>query len=627
MMWKAKGSSLSQLGGACRSHPQVDNYWVGFGSGGIGWVVEVAVAETMKEWRYLKGDNQMSDLMCKVKRGIFNPTTFTLLLTANREDQEKFSFSAINQMLLEEQNLASIGYLRGVIHRGLVYIVETLISLDFVIQFSASSHVLVTSGDLILFDRVLGNSVLGGQVRCGSTVLGNRGVRLQPRTIAVPDPNSKLITLESFEGSPGRDDRRHSRGLLGRFPSFNFVEQARHTFVSRLIIELSYSELQFASSFHQWIYGGCEFQACKDLQSPRIVTIGSHNLKTGLRMQIMPELLQKDFVLKMESRPIFVMFSNGTLSLTNKALAKLIIGYRRDGRVGELSKLLLSIQKELGLSEEASLSSDFIDACIQLGWLETAHDILDDMESANTPVGSITYRLLLIAYCKGNMFREAKALLKQMRKVGLLVNLSDQKVISTCLEEVDINPIHTKGASSIGKSALAESLIREMKEEEKEMSSLVYEIDSSIYFFCKAKMMEDALETYRRMQGRKVQPTVQTFTSLVNGYSSLEMYREITILWGEIKRRIDCGDLIADRNLYEVLLWNFIRGGYFERVMEVIGYMKKKGMYTDKWKYKSEFLKFHKNLYKSLKASNAKTEAQSKRLEHVRAFRKWVGID
>ncbi|KAF8396473.1 hypothetical protein HHK36_018096 [Tetracentron sinense] len=31
----------------CRN---VDNYWVGVGSGGVGWVVEVAVAETMKEW-------------------------------------------------------------------------------------------------------------------------------------------------------------------------------------------------------------------------------------------------------------------------------------------------------------------------------------------------------------------------------------------------------------------------------------------------------------------------------------------------------------------------------------------------------------------------------------------------
>jgi hypothetical protein len=50
-------------------------------------------------------------------------------------------------------------------------------------------------------------------------------------------------------------------------------------------------------------------------------------------------------------------------------------------------------------------------------------------------------------------------------------------------------------------------------------------------------------------------------------------------------------------------------------------------MYCDKWMYKDEFLKFHKNLYRSLKASEARTEAQSKRLEHVKAFRKWVGID
>ncbi len=50
-------------------------------------------------------------------------------------------------------------------------------------------------------------------------------------------------------------------------------------------------------------------------------------------------------------------------------------------------------------------------------------------------------------------------------------------------------------------------------------------------------------------------------------------------------------------------------------------------MYIDKWMYKSEFLKLHKNLYRRLKTSKATTEAQSKRLEYVQEFRKLVGMD
>jgi hypothetical protein len=48
-------------------------------------------------------------------------------------------------------------------------------------------------------------------------------------------------------------------------------------------------------------------------------------------------------------------------------------------------------------------------------------------------------------------------------------------------------------------------------------------------------------------------------------------------------------------------------------------------MYIDKWMYKSEFLKLHKNLYRRLKTSKATTEAQSKRLKFVQELGVGVG--
>ncbi|KAK4401195.1 Pentatricopeptide repeat-containing protein [Sesamum angolense] len=104
------------------------------------------------------------------------------------------------------------------------------------------------------------------------------------------------------------------------------------------------------------------------------------------------------------------------------------------------------------------------------------------------------------------------------------------------------------------------------------------------------------------------------------------MYREITILWGDIKRSMENQNTIYNRDLYELLLVNFVRGGYFERVMEVIGFMMENNMFLDKWSYKTEFLKFHRDLYRTLTALEGKDEAQKRRIEHVHAFRKFVSI-
>ncbi|MED6192954.1 hypothetical protein PIB30_014739 [Stylosanthes scabra] len=355
----------------------------------------------------------------------------------------------------------------------------------------------------------------------------------------------------------------------------------------------------------------------KDLQKPCSIAIGSRNLRMGLKIRIEPELLQNDSVLKPEGRQDLIFYRGGKLILSNRALAKFITAYKKDGRISELSKLLLSIQEELYSVAGSSLCSDAIGACIHFGWLDSAHDILDDAEAAGSPMDWDTYMLLLSAYHRGGMQREANGLLKQMKRVHSDNELAD--------DTVDKHFHRLETSDSLAKSDLVVTLVQILKDED-QVLPLVYEFNSSIHFFCKARMMEDALRVYRRMVELNIQPTIQTFGYLLHGYSSLGMYREITILWGEIKRFMKGCDFPANRDLYESLLINFLRGGYFERVIEVIDYMRDQNMYTDKLMYKVEFLKHYKNLYRSLKASDARTEAQLKRLEHVQEFRKWVGL-
>ncbi|KAK9101952.1 hypothetical protein Sjap_019206 [Stephania japonica] len=472
----------------------------------------------------------------------------------------------------------------------------------------------VTHLKLLKPDTLTFNLVLNSCVRFHSTLNGLRIVELMPLVGIVADASTIVIIAQIYEMNGQRDELKKFKEHVDRVSAL-LLRHYQQFYNCLLSLHFKFDDTEAAAELMFAMYGNK--RSCSLMQNEdktlklSFVMIGSSNLRTRLKLNIQPGLLQKDFVLCEENQSKLVMLIDGKLLPSKKALAKLINGYKKHGNIDELAKHLVTIRRESSISSNADLSSDVMDACIQLGWLETAHDILDDMEMAGIPMGVDAYHSLLRAYSKHNRLRDAEALVKQIKKVGLLEDLPNND---------------TKVSTHVRKSALVESLIQEMGDD-KAIDPSVYNINSSIYYFCKGKMIDDAIRTYRRMQERKIQPTVETFAHLVNSYSSLGMYREITILWGDIKRIMDTGDLAPNRDLHELLLWNFIQGGYFERVMEVLEYMKKHGMYADKWKYKRHFLKLHKNLYRSLRASEAKTEAQHKRLEHVRQFRKWATID
>ncbi|KAH7549702.1 hypothetical protein ACOSP7_025389 [Xanthoceras sorbifolium] len=576
------------------------------------------------EPHWLKKACNLVFVILKEKSDLLKPDILTKLSLSLARAQMPIPASAMLRLMLEKGNLPPMNMLWLVILHMVKTEIGTCLASNILIQICNQFLYLRAersdSAKLIKPDTTIFNLVLDACVRFKSSFKSQEIMELMSQTGVIADAHSITIIAKIHEMNGQRDELKRFKDYIDRV-SLPFVHHYRQFYESLLSLHFTFDDIDSAAelllTLNQFRDSLPERKLIRDSQKPCLVPIGSPNIRSGLKIQIMPELLEKDSVLKVEGKEELILFKNGKLLLTNKALAKLITGYKRHGKISELSKLLLSIQKEYHSFGEADLCSDVIDACIHLGLLETAHDILDDMESAGHPMGSSTYMSLLEAYYKAKMCREAEALLRQMQKAGLNINTSEEMVVSTWL---------SKGADRRSKSDLAGSLFREMIEKEKAIPSMIYELNSSIYYFCKSKMIGDALTVYRRMQEMKIQPTAQTFGYLAYAYSSLEMYRDITILWGDIKRNMETGILMLSSDLFEFLLLNFLRGGYFERVMEVIGFMKGNSMYTDKWMYKSEFLKHHKNLYRSLKASNARTEAQSKRLEYVRAFRKWAGI-
>ncbi|WOL16693.1 pentatricopeptide repeat-containing protein [Canna indica] len=477
------------------------------------------------------------------------------------------------------------------------------------------------------------NLVLDSCVRFSSLVKARQIIELMPQVGIVADANSVVIIAKIYEMMGERGDLKNLKVHIDSISSAVLYSKYWLFYDSLLSLHFKYNDIDAAAELMLDLYR--QKNSLHPSNGPPsksngskycYLQIGSSNLRTGNRIIIDPKKLENDFLIAPRSHSGLILFVDGKFVPSSKVLAKLINIYVKERKLDGLSNFLINIYKETDL-DTADLCSVVLHACVMLGWLDTAHDIIDDLELAKVPIGANAYISLLNAYLKKNMWEESEVLLKQIRKGDLMGNLSDELggSISTA-DDIAAYPIDKKSSNSLEKSKLVELL--ELENREYNFGNhLVYEFNSSVFFFCNAKMMEDALRTLKQMRQRNVQPTFLTFSYLVNGYSSLEMYRDITILWGEIRRQIECGALTADRDLFDSLLLNFLRGGYFERAMEVIDYMLKHNMYVDKWKYRREFLKYHKNLYRSLKASDCRTDAQSKRLEHVQAFRKWAGIN
>lgn len=564
-------------------------------------------------------------MVLKEKSYHLQPDILVKLALSLSRAQMPIPSSTILRLVLEKGMLPPMNVLQLLFLHMVKTEVGTCVASNLLIQI-CDKYVRFCSGkspcaNLLKPDTVIFNLVLDACVRFGSSLKGQQIIELMSQTGVVADAHSIIIIARIHEINGQRDELKKFKDHVAPLP-VAFVSHYRQFYDCLLSLHFKFDDIDAAAELlldmNRSQGSHTVDDPGKDFQKPRFVPIGSQNLRNGLKIQIMPELIHKDSALKEGGKSDLVLFRDKKLLPSNRALSKLINGYKRHGKMEELSKFLLGLKKELYSSGESSVICDVIDACISLGWVEIAHDILDGMESSGDSLDSSAYMALLTAYYKRNMTREANVLLKQVRKAGLVIHLANKNVgrSSLCIKE----------ACSIYQPSLSKCLVQEVSDAEKAVSHPIYELNSSIYFFSKAKMMGDALNTYRRMQEMKIQPTEQTFMYLVCGYSSLEMYREITTLWGDMKRIMETGSLTLSSDLYEYLLLNFLRGGYFGRVMEVVGYMNKWKMCIDKWMHKSEYLKIHKNLYRSLKASEARTEARGKRFEHVQAFKKWAGI-
>ncbi|KAL5561718.1 hypothetical protein UlMin_031465 [Ulmus minor] len=353
---------------------------------------------------------------------------------------------------------------------------------------------------------------------------------------------------------------------------------------------------------------------------------------------------------KLQSQVELITIERGIIQPTEKIYVKLVKAFLEAGKMKDLVEFLIKAgQEDSPASNDDSALVHVMNSCISLGWLDQAHDLLDEMRFAGVRTGSSVYSSLLKAYCKANRAEDIASLLRDARRAGIQLDSSCYEALiqSKVLHEDTQGALHlfkemkeakipksghqefeklVKGCSEGGEAKLMAKLLQEIKEGQK-VDSGVHDWNNVIHFFSKKRLMQDAEKALKKMRSLGHNPNAHTFHSMVTGYAAIGgKYIEVTELWGEMKSLASLTTMKFDQELLDSVLYTFVRGGFFVRANEVVDTMEKGKMFVDKYKYRTLFLKYHRTLHKG-KAPKFQTETQLKKREAALAFKKWVGLN
>nr|KAJ0194432.1 hypothetical protein LSAT_V11C800407460 [Lactuca sativa] len=333
------------------------------------------------------------------------------------------------------------------------------------------------------------------------------------------------------------------------------------------------------------------------------------------------------------------------LNFLEETYLKIVKGYLDHGSIKDLARLILEAQKleSTSVTVENSIGYGIINACVNnLGLLEKAHNILDEMNILGGSIGLGVYVSILKAYTKEQRTAEASQMVSEMCSLGLEldVNIFDA-LIDACMSSQDFESafslfrdmrearIHEltgsyltimTGLTENHRPELMAAFLDEVVDDPR-VKIGTHDWNSIIHAFCKAGRLEDARRTLRRMIFLQFEPSEQTYVSLVNGYMNAGNYFSVLMMWNDVKKRGDKG-LKLDHGLVDGLLYGLVKGGFFDAVMEVVERSQEMKIFVDKWRYKQAFMETHKKL----KVSKLRKRSV-KKMEALIAFKNWAGLN
>ncbi|KAL8142298.1 hypothetical protein V2J09_015330 [Rumex salicifolius] len=327
---------------------------------------------------------------------------------------------------------------------------------------------------------------------------------------------------------------------------------------------------------------------------------------------------------------------------------EVVQGFLKSGSDKDLAGFVIQSQliQDRSIMAERSIAFGIMNACVNLGMLDKAHGILDEMNSRGANVSLGVYLPILDAYCKEQRTAEAAEMVADINRSELQLDTSCydalieasmtsqdfQSAFSLFRDLRDARTSDLKGSYLTIITGLTENNRPEL------MAAFLDEVvgdprievgthdwNSTIHSFCKAGRLEDARRTFRRMIFLQFEPNGQTYLSLINGYVSAGKYFSVLLLWNEVRKHAstDGGKgFVLDQSLIDAFLYAMVKGGFFDAVMQVVEKSQELRIFVDKWRYKQAFMEHHKKL------KIAKLRRRNyRKVESLIAFKNWVGLN
>ncbi|CAN8311072.1 unnamed protein product [Cochlearia groenlandica] len=518
------------------------------------------------------------------------------------------------------------------------------------------------------------NIALAGCLLFGTTRKAEQLLDMIPKIGVKADANLLVIMAHIYERNGRRDELRKLQRHIDEACNLN-DSQFWQFYNCLLMCHLKFGDLESASkmvlemlrrgnvarnSLGAAILGkvsgiGSEV---KEHNKPKTRVSSFHNMipyeeffrdRKFLKLEAEAKDVLGSLLSKLHVQVELITTERGVLQPTEEIYVKLAKAFLESGKMKELAEFLLKAEHEAPVSSDNSMMVNVINACISLGMLEQAHDLLDEMRIAGVRTGSSVYSSLLKAYCKTNQTREVTSLLRDAQKAGIQLDSSCYEALIQ--SQVIQNDTHgalnlfkemkeakiprggnqqfeklLMGCEGNAEAGLMSKLLREIREGQS-LDAGVHDWNNVIHFFSKKGLMQDAEKALKRMRSLGHSPNAQTFHSMVTGYAAIgSKYTEVTELWGEMKSiAAATSSMKFDQELLDAVLYTFVRGGFFSRANQVVEMMEKDDMFVDKYKYRMLFLKYHKTAYKG-KAPKVQSESQLRKRESGLTFKKWLGL-
>lgn len=261
------------------------------------------------------------------------------------------------------------------------------------------------------------------------------------------------------------------------------------------------------------------------------------------------------------------------------------------------------------------------------------------MNAQGASVGVGVYSSILKAYCKENRTAEATQLVSEVSASGLKLDASSyDSLIDAAMTSQDFHSAFSlfremrearlpdlkmsyitimTGLTENKRPELMASFLDSIIDDPR-IEIATHDWNSIIHAFCKAKRIEDARRTYRRMMFLRFEPNTQTYLSLINGYVAIEKYFSVLVLWNEVRRK----GINFDQNLLDAFMYALVKGGFFDAVMQVVEKSQEMKLFIDKWRHKQAFMETHKKL----KVANMR-KRNFRKMQAVIAFKNWAGLN